>query len=114
MYDFKFEDAEKEFNWLVQEYKNHPLPIFLKGLSLWWKIDAYSGLPYKKKNNKLKKLDDDFLDLMDKSISISKSIYKNGNQIDGAFFLAASYGFKGGYYQRGKSGDQQRWLDLMH
>lgn len=95
MYDFKFEDAEKEFNWLVQEYKNHPLPIFLKGLSLWWKIDAYSGLPDKKKNNKLKKLDDDFLDLMDKSISISKSIYKNGNQIDGAFFLAASYGFKG-------------------
>ena len=95
MYDFKFEDAEKEFNWLVQEYKNHPLPIFLKGLSLWWKIDAYSGLPDKNKNNKLKKLDDDFLDLMDKSISISKSIYKNGNQIDGAFFLAASYGFKG-------------------
>ena len=95
MYDFKFEDAEKEFNWLVQEYKYHPLPIFLKGLSLWWKIDAYSGLPDKKKNNKLKKLDDDFLDLMDKSISISKSIYKNGNQIDGAFFLAASYGFKG-------------------
>ncbi len=95
MYDFKFDDAEKEFNWLVQEYKNHPLPIFLKGLSLWWKIDAYSGLSDKNKNYKLKKLDDDFLDVMDESISISKSIYKNGNQIDGAFFLAASYGFKG-------------------
>ena len=95
MYDFKFDDAEKEFNWLVQEYKNHPLPIFLKGLSLWWKIDAYSGLPDKDKNYKLKRLDDDFLDVMDKSISLSKNIYKNGNQIDGAFFLAASYGFKG-------------------
>ena len=42
MYNYKFDDAEREFNWLVQEYKNHPLPIFLLGLSKWWKIDSYS------------------------------------------------------------------------
>ena len=29
MYNFEFDDAEKEFKWLVQEYKNHPLPVFL-------------------------------------------------------------------------------------
>ena len=28
MYNFQFDDAEKEFLWLSQEYKNHPLPFF--------------------------------------------------------------------------------------
>ena len=32
---------------------------------------------------------------MDESILLSKKIYEDGNKIDGAFFLAASYGFKG-------------------
>lgn len=86
MYNFEFDEAEKEFKWLVDEYKNHPLPIFLLGLSSWWKIEADS-------DNKI--LDDKFLFLMDRSISFSKNIYKNGNKIDGSFFLAASYGFKG-------------------
>ena len=40
-------------------------------------------------------LDDKFLRIMDKSILLSKKIYDEGNKIDGAFFLAASYGFKG-------------------
>ena len=28
MYNFEFKDAEKEFNWLVQEYGDHPLQYF--------------------------------------------------------------------------------------
>ena len=95
MYNFEFEDAEKEFNWLVQEYSNHPLPVFLKGLSLWWRIDSYSGISNLSKIDSLERLDSKFIDLMDKTISLSKSIYDKGNKIDGAFFLAASYGFKG-------------------
>ena len=95
MYNFEFDDAEKEFKWLVQEYKNHPLPVFLLGLSKWWKIDSYSGLPKIKITDELKLLDKEFLSLMDKSIFLSKKVYENGNKIDGAFFLAASYGFKG-------------------
>ena len=95
MYNYKFDDAEREFNWLVQEYKNHPLPIFLLGLSKWWKIDSYSGLSKKRISDELKLLDKEFLSLMDKSIFLSKKIYEDGNKIDGAFFLAASYGFKG-------------------
>ena len=31
MYNFNFDSAEKEFTWLIDEYKNHPLPIFLLG-----------------------------------------------------------------------------------
>ena len=95
MYNYEFDDAEKEFKWLVQEYKNHPLPVFLLGLSNWWKIDSYSGLPEKRIKDELKLLDKEFLSLMDKSIFLSKKVYENGNKIDGAFFLAASYGFKG-------------------
>ena len=95
MYNFEFLEADKEFNWLVQEYNDHPLPIFLKGLGLWWKIDSYSGISDLKKNDTVKSLDDKFLRIMDKSILLSKKIYEEGNKIDGAFFLAASYGFKG-------------------
>ncbi len=86
MYNFEFDEAEKEFKWLVDEYKNHPLPIFLLGLNSWWKIET---------NPDNKVLDDRFLFLMDESIKLSKKIYENGNVIDGSFFLAASYGFKG-------------------
>ena len=68
MYNFEFDDAEKEFKWLVQEYKNHPLPVFLLGLSKWWKIDSYSGLPKIKITDDIKLLDKVFLSLMDKSI----------------------------------------------
>ena len=79
MYNFNFDEADKEFNWLVQEYKDHPLPIFLKGLSVWWKIDANSGLSDIKENKEIKKLDNIFLDYMDKSISLSKKIYDVAN-----------------------------------
>lgn len=95
MYNFEFKEAEKEFNWLVQEYSDHPLPVFLKGLSLWWKIDSYSGISDISKTDSLDKLDKKFINIMDKAISLSQNIYEKGNKIDGAFFLAATYGFKG-------------------
>ena len=91
MYNFKFDDAEKEFFWLMQEYKDHPLPSFLLGLSMWWKIDANSG----KINAISKDLDNKFLIQMDVTIDRAKKIYERGSKIDGAFFLAASYAFKG-------------------
>lgn len=90
MYNYKFEDSDKEFRWLAQEFENHPLPSFLTGLSLWWQIDAQSG----KINGSPKELDDKFLSRMDKTIDQAYEIYMNGNIIDGAFFLAASYAFK--------------------
>jgi len=91
MYNYNFKDSEKEFKWLAQEYDNHPLPSFLMGLSLWWQIDAQSG----KINGSPKELDDKFLLNMDKTIDKANEIYNKGNIVDGAFFLAASYAFKG-------------------
>ena len=95
MYNYQFEEAEKEFRWLVSEYQNHPLPVFLLGLSSWWKIDAQSSKSYVGESQKENVLDKNFLSLMDESINLSKQIYDQGNKVDGAFFLAASYGFKG-------------------
>ena len=95
MYNYQFEEAEKEFRWLSSEYKNHPLPVFLLGLSSWWKIDAQSSKSYIGESHKENVLDKNFLSLMDESINLSKQIYDQGNKVDGAFFLAASYGFKG-------------------
>lgn len=94
MYNFEFNTSLKEFRWLEQEYKNHPLPIFLIGLSLWWKIDAYSGISDLLKIDSLKKIDSEFLEIMDNTISVSKEIYEN-NKIDAAFFLSAAHAFKG-------------------
>jgi len=95
MYNYQFEEAEKEFRWLSSEYKNHPLPIFLLGLSSWWKIDAQSSKSYIGESQEENILDKNFMNLMDESINLSKRIYNQGNKVDGAFFLAASYGFKG-------------------
>ena len=95
MYNYQFEEAEKEFRWLSSEYKNHPLPVFLLGLSSWWKIDAQSSKSYVGESQKENILDKNFLSFMDESINLSKRIYNQGNKVDGAFFLAASYGFKG-------------------
>ena len=95
MYNYQFEEAEKEFRWLVSEYQNHPLPVFLLGLSSWWKIDAQSSKSYIGESQEENILDKKFMNLMDESINLSKRIYNQGNKVDGAFFLAASYGFKG-------------------
>ena len=66
----------------MQEYKDHPLPSFLLGLSMWWKIDANSG----KINAISKDLDNKFLIQMDVTIDRAQKIYERGSKIDGAFF----------------------------
>lgn len=35
LYNFKFDQAEKQFRSLRRRYPSHPLPYFLLGLSLW-------------------------------------------------------------------------------
>ena len=84
MYNYNFDEAEKEFTWLIDEYKNHPLPIFLLGLSKWWRIEAEvkQGIESEGEAKQKNKLDNQFLSLMDKSISLSKKVYEDGNKID--------------------------------
>jgi len=91
LYNFKFERAEQQFRWFKQKYPWHPLPYFLLGLSEWWKI-----MP----NTKDTRYDDRFLSYMDSTILVSENLFEKYPEykIEGAFFLAASHGFKGRLY----------------
>ncbi len=87
MYNFKFEEAERQFRWLKQKYGWHPLPYFLLGLSEWWKI-----MP----NIDDRAHDEKFMAYMDTVINISERLYEiPKHEVEASFFLAAAYGFIG-------------------
>ena len=86
MYNFKFPEAEREFNYLKVKYPNHPLPDFLLGLMQWWKIVPNTG-------NEV--FDDRLVEYMDKSIAKAEKIWDETQNPEAAFFMAAAYGFKG-------------------
>lgn len=86
MYNFKFPEAEREFNYLKVKYPQHPLPDFLLGLVQWWKI-----VP----NLQNEVFDDRLLACMDASIDKANRIYDDTENPEAAFFLAAAYGVKG-------------------
>lgn len=87
LYNFKFEEAEKQFRWLKQKYGYHPLPYFLLGLSEWWKI-----MP----NPNVRQHDDKFVAYMDTVIAISERLKDiPRHETEANFFLAAAHGFLG-------------------
>ncbi|MCC5920597.1 MAG: tol-pal system protein YbgF [Cyclobacteriaceae bacterium] len=87
MYNFKFEEAERQFRVLKYRYKEHPLPYFLMGLSNWWKIAP---------NIDVKEYDERFFHYMDTVIVLGeKMLDEDPDNIEANFFLAAAYGFKG-------------------
>lgn len=95
LYNFNFNAAEKQFNWLRQDYPNHPLPYFLMGLSQWWKI-----MP----DLRIEKYDDSFYAYMDSTIAKAELILdKDPEHAEAHFFLAAAYGFLGRFYAERKS-----------
>jgi hypothetical protein len=91
LYNFKFEKAEFQFQYLRARYRWHPLPYFLMGLIEWWKI-----MP----NTKDTSHDDTFLAYMDSTIEVGEKLYDDypAYRTEAAFFLAAAYGFKGRLY----------------
>jgi len=86
MYNYKFPEAEREFNYLKIKYPNHPLPDLLLGLVQWWKI-----VP----NTQNEVFDSRFNEFMDSSIEKAEKIWDDTENPEAAFILAASYGFKG-------------------
>lgn len=90
LYNFKFDIAEKRFQWMIQEYPDHPLPYYLMGLSAWWKI-----MP----NDAVKDYDDDFFKYMELSIEKAKELFEaDENNREAKFFLASAYGLKARFY----------------
>lgn len=95
LYNYKFDDADKEFRWLRYRYPKHPMPHFLMGLAEWWKI-----VP----NTDNEAFDDRFLMHMDSTIELAEKLYDSeANKIEPAFFLAAAYAFKGRLYSERES-----------
>ncbi|MDI9866296.1 tetratricopeptide repeat protein [Flectobacillus sp. DC10W] len=86
MYNFKFYEAEREFNYLKIKHPNHPLPDFLLGLMEWWKIVPNT-------DNVL--YDEKCLEYMDESIRKAEVIWDDTENPEAAFFMAAAYAFKG-------------------
>jgi hypothetical protein len=91
LYNFKFPEAEFQFQYLRARYRWHPLPYFLMGLIEWWKI-----MP----NTKDTSHDEKFLAYMDSTIEVGEKLYDDypAYKTEAAFFLAAAYGFKGRLY----------------
>lgn len=90
MYNFDFKEANKQYHWLMQKYPASPLSYFLLGLNEWWKM-----IP----DTDIKDYDERFHYYMDTSITIAKRMLDiPSKRIEGAFFLAATYGFKGRLY----------------
>lgn len=96
MYNFNFHKAEVAFNWMKQRFPEHPLPYFLYGISTWWQmmpnLDAETPLG------------DEFLAYMDTAIVKAKAqLEVDENNVEAAFFLSGSYGFKGRYHSERKN-----------
>ena len=96
MYNFQFKRADAQFRWLKKKYAWHPLPYFLLGLSQWWRIAP---------NIEETRYDKALLRYMDSAIVVSKSIFAQGSQVEGGFFLSAAHAFKGRYYA-----ERDEWL----
>ncbi len=96
MYNFDFENARIQYNWLREKYPESPLSYFLLGLNEWWKMIPDSDR---------KEFDDTFFYYMDTAILIAERMLDiPDSRIEGAFFLAASYAFKGRLYS-----DRGQW-----
>mgnify|MGYP001070948679 FL=1 len=98
MYNFKFREAEVEFNWMKYNHPDHPLPYFLLGISTWWQM-----MP---NLNKESALGDEFLAYMDTTIAKAEAMYdRDDTNIEAAFFLAGAYGFEGRFHS-----EKKNWL----
>lgn len=96
MYNFDFDEARKQYNWLMQKHPESPLSYFLLGLNEWWKMIPDSDVDL---------YDEAFHYYMDTTVMISEAMLEiEDERIEGAFFLAAAYAFKGRLYS-----DRGQW-----
>ncbi|WP_240047085.1 tol-pal system protein YbgF [Hymenobacter nivis] len=87
LYNFKFDRAERQFRSLRRRYPHHPMPYFLLGLNVWWKM-----MPSNFTDTKYDRL---FLAYMDTTIAQAKRRYDaDDKNYEACFFLAAAYGFE--------------------
>ena len=87
LYNFKFDRAERQFRSLRRRYPHHPMPYFLLGLNVWWKM-----MPSNFTDTKYDRL---FLAYMDTTVAQAKRRYDaDDHDYEACFFLSAAYGFE--------------------
>jgi hypothetical protein len=97
MYNFRFDEAAREFKWLKVEFPDHPIGDFLLGLNEWWRI-----VP----DTKQMRFDDECHAYMDAAIDKAERILKrNKGNKEAMFFLSASYAIKGRLYA-----EREKWV----
>lgn len=95
LYNFRFHEADREIRWLKYRFPRHPMPHFMLALAEWWKI-----VP----NTDVTLYDDRMLMHLDSAITLAKKLHsQKENKIEPAFFLSASYAFKGRLYAERKN-----------
>jgi hypothetical protein len=97
MYNFRFDDAAREFKWLKVEFPDHPIGDFLLGLNEWWRI-----VP----DTKQTRYDASCHAYMDSAIDkAEKWQKKHKGSKEAQFFLSASYAIKGRLYA-----EREKWV----
>jgi hypothetical protein len=97
MYNFRFDDAAREFKWLKVEFPDHPIGDFLLGLNEWWRI-----VP----DTKQTRYDESCHAYMDSAIDkAEKWQKKHKGSKEAQFFLSASYAIKGRLYA-----EREKWV----
>ncbi len=101
MYNFNFVAAEREFKWMLVKYPEHPIGYFMLGLCDWWKL-----VP----DTKVRKYDASMLKYMDLAIEKAEKIYDNDkSNKEAAFFMSASYAFKGRLHAEREEWTKAAW-----
>lgn len=97
MYNFRFDEAAREFKWLKVEFPEHPIGDFLLGLNEWWRI-----VP----DTKQTRFDESCHAYMDAAIDKAERWQKKhkGNK-EALFFLSAAYAIKGRLYA-----EREKWV----
>jgi hypothetical protein len=97
MYNFRFDEAAREFKWLKVEFPEHPIGDFLLGLNEWWRI-----VP----DTKQTRFDEECHSYMDTAIEkAERMLKKNKNNKEAMFFISASYAIKGRLYA-----EREKWV----
>ncbi|WP_035726879.1 tetratricopeptide repeat protein [Eisenibacter elegans] len=94
-YNFEFDKAETVYRQLKAQYPTHPMPVFLQGLNLWWRL-----MP----NTDDEQYDEAFLEAMDEAIRLATAMYKKDRTPETIFFLSAANAFKARLY-----GERRKW-----
>jgi hypothetical protein len=101
MYNFDFQTAEHDFQVIMYQYPEHPLPDFLMALGYWWRIEV---------DVTNTKYDNIFIQYLDRANKKAERIFdENPKNKEAAFFLAAGYGFQGRLYSERKSWTKAAW-----